>query len=166
MKPPLNELISICEKQSDLHRSLVTALKREKTAIIEAKLLKLNKANSEKEALVREIKKLENKRLSTIAKLAEDTGVKEKELTLEKLCQSTKEPYSSKMNTCRKNLISLTKKVRELNEGNKLLLFHSVELIKSSLTFLNNLMDSNAVYFKTGKIQNRNQTGRVFSGEI
>ena len=74
MESTLKELISICEKQSILHRSLVTALEGEKNAIIESKLLELNKFNSEKEAIILKIKKLENKRSSIITKLAEDTA--------------------------------------------------------------------------------------------
>jgi flagellar biosynthesis/type III secretory pathway chaperone len=164
----LEELIGVLEDQSDLHQSLISVLRDEKAAIIGSKLFGLNKANKEKETLILKIKKLEDKRLDLVSTLANSLDDESDNLTLEKLCKIANEPYSSRLNHCRENIMSSISKVKEINDGNKILLTNSIKFIRGSLTLFNNLMtsSSNAVYYPSGKIENGDRTGRVFSEEI
>ena len=164
----LEELIGVFEDQSDLHQSLISVLRDEKAAIVGSKLFELNKANKEKETLILKIKKLEDKRFDLASTLANSLDDESDDFTLEKLCKITNEPYSSRLNNCRENIMSSISKVKELNDGNKILLTNSINFIRGSLTLFNNLMTSrsNAVYYPSGKIENRDRSGRVFSEEI
>jgi flagellar biosynthesis/type III secretory pathway chaperone len=164
----LEELIGVLEDQSDLHQSLISVLRDEKAAIVGSKLFELNKANKEKETLILKIKKLEDKRSDLASSLTNSLDDESDDLTLEKLCKITNEPYSSRLNHCRENIMSAISKVKELNDGNKILLTNSIKFIRGSLTLFNNLMTSrsNAVYYPSGKIENRDHSGRVFSEEI
>ncbi len=164
----LEELIGVFEDQSDLHQSLISVLLDEKAAIVGSKLFELNKANKEKETLILKIKKLEDKRLDLASTLANSLDDESDDLTLEKLSNITNEPYSSRLNHCRKKTMLSISKVKELNDGNKILLANSIKFIRGSLTLFNNLMTSrsNAVYYPSGKIENRDHSGRVFSEEI
>lgn len=164
----LEELIGVLEDQSDLHQSLISVLRDEKSAIVGSKLFELNKANKEKESLILKIKKLEEKRLDLVSTQANSLDDESDDLTLEKLCKVTNEPYSSRLNHCRENIMSSISKMKELNDGNKILLTNSIKFIRGSLTLFNNLMTSrsNAVYYPSGKIENRDHSGRVFSEEI
>ena len=164
----LEEMICVFEDQSDLHRSLISVLRDEEAAIVGSKLSGLNKANREKETLILKIKKLEDKRFDLVSTLANSLGDERHDLTLEKLCKITNEPYSSRLNSCRENLMLSISKAKELNNSNKILLNNSIEFIRNSLTLFNNLMTSrsNAVYYPSGKIENRDQSGRVLSDEI
>ena len=168
MNSLLEELIGVFEDQADLHQSLISVLRDEKAAIVGSKLFGLNKANKEKETLILKIKKLEDKRSDLVSTLANSLDDESHDLTLEKLCKITNEPYSSRLNSCRENIMLSISKVKELNDGNKILLTNSIEFIRGSLTFFNNLMTSryNAVYYPSGKIENRDHSGRVFSEEI
>jgi len=164
----LEELIGVFEDLSDLHRPLISILRDEKDAIVGSKLFELNKANKEKENLILKIKKLENKRLDLVSTLAKSLDDEGHDLTLEKLCKITNEPYSSRLNHCRESLILSISKINEINDNNKALLTSSIQFIRDSLTFYHNLMTSrsNSVYYSSGKIENRDHSGRVFSGEI
>jgi flagellar biosynthesis/type III secretory pathway chaperone len=164
----LEELIGVFEDQSDLHQSLISVLRDEKAAIVGSKLFELNKANKDKETLILKIKKLEDKRFDLASTLANSLDDESDDLTLEKLCKITNEPYSSRLNHCRENIMSSISKVKEINDGNKILLTNSIKTIRGSLTLLNNLMtsSSNAVYYPSGKIENGDRAGRVFSEEI
>ena len=164
----LDELIGIFEDQSNLHQSLISVLQDEKAAIVGSKLFELNRANKEKETLILKIKNLEDKRSDLTSTLVNSPEDESDDLTLEKLCKITNEPYSSRLNYCRENTMSLISKMKELNDGNKILLTNSIKFIRGSLTLFNNLMTSrsNAVYYPSGKIENRDHSGRVFSEEI
>jgi flagellar biosynthesis/type III secretory pathway chaperone len=164
----LEELIGVFEDQSDLHQSLISVLRDEKAAIVGSKLFELNKANKDKETLILKIKKLEDKRFDLASTLANSLDDESDDLTLEKLCKIANEPYSSRLNHCRENIMSSISKVKEINDGNKILLTNSIKFIRGSLTLFNNLMtsSSNAVYYPSGKIENGDRTGRVFSEEI
>ena len=164
----LEELIGVLEDQSDLHQSLISVLLDEKAAIVGSKLIELYKANKEKEALILKIKKLEDKRFDLVLTLANLLDAERDDLNLEKLSNITNEPYSSRLNHCRKKTKLSISKVKELNDGNKMLLTNSIKFIRGSLTLFNNLMTSrsNAVYYPSGRIENRDHSGRVFSEEI
>ena len=166
MESILKELIDVFENQSCLQRSLLCALIQEKHAIVGSDLSALHEANSEKESLIRKINKLEDERVRILADLEEPSGEKCQDLTLERLVQISEEPYASRLDGFRNDLISSIKTIRELNEGNKVLLTHSINLVTGSLRLLNNLTNCNAVYYRSGKIQNKDHGARVLSGEV
>lgn len=166
MKKLMDELISIFEKQIKLHQSLLAVLMEEKTSIVESNLIELNNANGEKETLILKIKNLEENRLNLVVKIAEALSEDSQNLTLKRLCEITEEPHSTRLDDCRSRLILLTDNVRKSNEENKVLLTQAVELVRGSFMLLDNLMSSNSVYYRTGEIGNKGQSGRVISGEI
>ena len=114
------------------------------------------------------MKRLEDKRADLVSNLAYSLNAGCENPTLKELCKMTNEPYASRLTICREKLRSLIRKVKELNEGNKKLLFNSIEFVRGSLALFDNLMTSrtNSVYYPSGKIENRNQGGRVLSGDI
>jgi hypothetical protein len=162
----LDKFLNVLKLHTELYRSLLSVLKEEHGAIVESRVEKLNRTNNEKEALVLKIQNQEDLRLNILERLADVLALPVQELTLEKLSQYTEDPYSKWLKTSRENLLSLTKKVRESNAQNRSLLTHSVDLIKGSMVLLDNLIVSNAVYYRSGKIQSTDKNGRVFSGEI
>jgi flagellar biosynthesis/type III secretory pathway chaperone len=162
----LDEFLDVLKCHAEHYGSLLSVLKEEHGAIIESKLEKLNDVNSEKEALVLKIQNLEDRRLNILERLANSLDRPVQGLTLKELSQFTQEPFSSRLKTSRANLLSLMKKVREANDNNRSLLTHSADLVKGSMVLLNNLIASNGVYYRSGKIQNKDKNGRVFSGEI
>lgn len=166
MKKLMNELISIFEKQIKLHQSLLAVLMEEKTSIVESNLIELNNANGEKETLILKIKNLEDNRLNLVVKIAEALSEDSQNLTLKRLCEIIEEPHSTRLDDCRSRLILLTDNVRKSNEENKVLLTQAVELVRGSFMLLDNLMSSNSVYYRTGEIGNKGQSGRVISGKI
>ena len=168
MNTLIENLISVFEEQIDLHRSLIAVLNDEKASIMGSQLSGLNKANKEKETLILKMKRLEDKRSDLVSTLAHLLNTGCDHPTLKELCKMTNEPYSSRLTICREKLRSLISNIKELNEGNKNLIFSSIEFVRGSLTLFNNLMTSrtNSVYYPSGKIENRNQGGRVLSGDI
>lgn len=161
-----DDFLGVLEKQTELYQSLLSALYTEHWAIIESNMDKLNDSNNEKAVLVSKICDLEDQRSKMLDMLADSLKCPVQELTLEKLAQFSESPHCNRLKICRANLSSLLKRVREANDRNRYLFMHAIELAKGSMTLLNNLATSNAVYYRSGKIQNTDQNGTFFSGDI
>jgi flagellar biosynthesis/type III secretory pathway chaperone len=156
----------LIEEQDELHSSLVLVLNDEKRALEKVNLDKLSEANEKKESLSKKIRKLEDQRLEALEKLAVSLGQPIEGLTLNRLIRLTGIPYSERLVACRSRLQSLIKKIIKANNLNKSLLHHSIDLVKGSIALLNNATATNAVYFKTGRIQSNDKSGRIISQEI
>ena len=162
----LDEFLDVLKLHAELYGSLLSVLKEEKGAISESRPEMLNDVNNKKKALVLKIQNLEDRRLNILERLSDALERPVQDLTLTKLSQFTEKPHSTRLKTSRANLSSLLKEVREANDNNRSLLTHSADLVKGSMVLLNNLIASNAVYYRSGKIRNKDKNGRVFSGEI
>ncbi|MDY6971866.1 MAG: flagellar protein FlgN [Thermodesulfobacteriota bacterium] len=162
----LNDFLGLLEGETGVYRSLLLVLQKEKTAVVEAKLKDLNEASKEKESLVLKIRILEEQRTRSLERLADSLGCPSFGLTLSKISQLVEEPYSTRLRKCQSNLTALIQSIREVNQSNRSLLTHSLELVRSSLTLLDNLMAYNPVYYRTGKFQMNDQSGKVLSGRI
>ena len=84
-------------------------------------------------------------------------------LTLSGLSKLVDEPYATQLSDCSTSLSALVQSIQEINQANKTLVSHSLDLIRGSLTLLNDLISHNAVYYQTGKMQAGEKSGMVFS---
>ena len=166
MKLLLDEFLNVLEGEIGLYASLLFALQKEKKAIVDSNLEELNEAGKEKESLFLKIRILEEQRLTTMDKLADGFGHPSQELTLIKLSQSVEEPQSTQLADCHSKFLSLAQSIQEINLSNKALLNHSLDLVRSSLTLLTDMMPSNPVYYRTGKMLSGDQSGKLLSGKI
>ena len=162
----VNELLGLLEGEIDLYGSLLLVLQKEKRAVVDSNLDALIETNREKESLFLKIRILEEQRLTILEKLAENLGQLAQNLTLTKLSQLVEEPQSTQLADCHSRFLSLTQSIHEVNLSNKALLNHSLDLVRSSLALLSDLMPSNPVYYKSGKMQAGAQGGRLVSGKI
>jgi flagellar biosynthesis/type III secretory pathway chaperone len=162
----LNKFVDLVEDEIGLCRSLLSVLQKEKQAVVGSELTALNETSKAKENLLLKIRILEEERLRMLEKLADSLGYPTQDLTLSKLPQLVEEPHSTRLMECYSNLSALTQSIQDVNNINKALLKHSLELVRGSLTFLDNLLAANPVYYPTGKIQSSGQSGMVFSGRI
>lgn len=166
MESLLTELLGLLEGEIDLYGSLLLALQKEKRAVVDSNLDELIETNREKESLFLKIRILEEHRITVLEKLAEDLGQLAQNLTLTKLSQLVDEPQSTQLTDCHSRFLSLAQSIQEVSLGNKALLNHSLDLVRSSLALLSDLIPSNPVYYKSGRMQTRDQGGRLVSGKI
>ena len=162
----LNELLELLEDELKTFRSLLPVFKKEKEAVLDSDLNKLNKALAEKEKLLFNMRFLEKKRTHVMNKLAESLEFLPDELTLTKLAQAVKEPESIRLKNCSLELLRLTQNISHANTENKSMFAHSLNFVKGALTLLQNIIAPGQVYQRTGKVQSGNQGGKVLSGEI
>ena len=162
----LDNLLALLQEETGLYDLMLSLAQSEKGAVINSNLDEINKIAEEKDALFLKIRTVEGQRQDITKELAESMGWSPHDLTLGKLSQLIKGPYSSRLKERRENLLALVQSVREVNSSNRDLLNHSLELVRGSFSFLNNLTVSNTVYHSTGKMLDANQSGRVLSGEL
>ena len=162
----LNDLLGLLEGEIGLYASMLLALQKEKKAIVDSNHEELNETSREKENLFLKIRILEEQRLSVLEKLARNLGHPAQDLTLSKLSQLVQEPQSTQLVGCHSTFLSLAQSIQEINLSNKALLTHSLDLVNGSLSLLSDLLSSSPVYYRTGKMEAGDQSGRLLSGKI
>ena len=162
----LSKLSGILEQETDLYRALLAAIEDEKRAVIASNLVQLNETTKVKENLLLKLRILDEQRSNILRELAEALGETQESLSLRKLSQMVEAPHALRLERCRTRLISLIANIQAANHRNRDLFAHSLELVKGSMNLLNNLMASSPVYYRTGDIQHRGQTGKILHGEV
>ena len=161
-----DNFLDLLDGEAALYRALLSVLEEEKNAIIGLNLGELGETGKKKEKLLLKIRTMEEQREIIIKDLAESLGCPPHDLTISKLAEFSEAPYSVRFKRLCSDLLPLAKTIRDVNDGNKALLRHSVALVRSSFAFLNNLITANAVYHSSGKMQQCNQSGKVLRGSI
>lgn len=162
----LDSFLGLLEEGTVSYSALLSVLQKEKKAIVSLSFKESNEASKEKENILLKIRILEEQRLKIQEKLADSLGYPPQDLTMTKLSKMIPEPYSKRLKVCCSNLSALLQSILDVNSSNKVLIMHSLELVRGSLTLLSNLVCSNPVYYKSGVVQLRENNGRVLSGRI
>jgi len=161
-----DNLLDLLEGEAGHYRALLSVIEGEKRAIVASNLGQLGNAGKEKEELFLKIQMLEEQRQILIEDLAKYLGCSPRDLTIGKLAELVKEPHSARFKSLCSDLLPLAKTIRDLNGANEVLLRHSIELIRSSFAFLNSLVATNPVYYRSGKMQQNDRSGKVLCASI
>lgn len=162
----LDAFIGVLENEIDIYQSLLLILQQEKEAVVFSKLRELNESSKEKENHILKIRILEEQRIKLLEKIAESLEYPSPQLTLANLIQIIAEPHATRLKNTYDILFALVQSIQEVNNSNKALIFHSLDLVKCSLALFNNLICPTSVYFRSGKVMQNAQQGVVFSGKM
>ena len=161
-----DDFLNLLNGEAALYRELLSVLEDERNAIIRSNVGELGKTGKEKEKLLHKIRTIDEQRQIMIKDLAQSLRCSHHGLTITKLAELVETPYAVRFKRLCSNLLPLAKTVRDVNDGNKALLRHSVELVRSSFAFLNSLITANAVYHRSGKMEQYHQSGKVLRGSV
>ena len=162
----LKELLKLLEDEIEIFRFLLPICRKEKKAVLASDLNELNKTLAKKEKLLFNMRSLEKRRTHVMNQLSEALELSPDELTLKKLARSVQKPYSIRLKNSGSQLLKLTKNITNANNANKGIFAHSLDIVKSALTLLQNVIAPGQVYHRTGKVQADHHSGKVLSGEI
>jgi flagellar biosynthesis/type III secretory pathway chaperone len=162
----LNTFLGLVEEQTSFYGALLLSLQREKHAVVHSRLDDLSESSKEKESIILKIRILEEQRVTLLKKLAHSLGCPSEEVTLTQLSKMVKEPHATRLRKCSSNLSALIQSIQEINETNRSLLAHSIEVVRGSLTLMHNLMTSNPTYQRTGTMEAVENGGSMLSGKI
>ena len=161
-----NKFCGLLEHETDLYQKLLAVIDKEKQAVVATNLAELNEAAKIKDNLLLKLRILDEQRHHQLRLLADDLKQPVEELNLSKLAGLVEAPHATRLNRLRTALVTLIAKIQEANERNRALFSHSLELVKSSMNLLNNVMTSTPVYFQTGNLRHGDQTGKILHGEV
>ncbi|MCD6186193.1 MAG: hypothetical protein J7K84_10510, partial [Deltaproteobacteria bacterium] len=105
----------------------------------------------------------EEQRLHVLYEFSKLSGCSLENITLEKLSELAGEVDSVHLIECRSNLLSLTKSIEDLNNSNRSLLNYSIGLVRTSLSFLDNFIYQEPLYYSNGRLCTIDKSGRFFS---
>ena len=166
MNSTLEQLIGLLKQESDLYRSLQGVLDQEKEAAARSDIQALNETGNEKETILSEIQKKEERRCQLVAGLAHKLGYAVGDLTLNRISQLVDEPFAGNLRQVSEDFLSVLSRVQSANQRNEQIFMHSLELLRGSFNRLNELMTPNTVYYRSGDIQSTKSTGKCVSSEI
>jgi flagellar biosynthesis/type III secretory pathway chaperone len=166
MKNALDRLVVLLKNETELYRSLLEDVGLEKKAILKSDIDRLTRICKRKENTMLKIQILEEQRLASIKILADNTDYSPEELTLRKLIGIVPDDYALQLQTILNTWKDLIGQIRGINQHNRGLLMHSVDLVRGSLALLNNLINATPVYQRSGTLFNQQRTGTLFSGEF
>ncbi len=159
----VNDLCDLLHRECDTYQSLLSLLQKERKIVVDCSIEDLIQTNKEKENLVLKMRILEQSREAILEKLAESMGVSQAELTLSHLEGRVKEPLASELRTLRSNLADVLQSIREVNEGNRVFLQHSVDFVKGSLALIRHLTGSSPKYMASGDLDGDQLDSRFVS---
>ena len=162
----LKKLTGLLEGEIELLESLLMILQEEKGAMLDSNMDTLNQARKEKENLILKIRILEEQRMHLMERIADSFQSPDRFLTLAKLSQMVENSYSERLDRCRSSIRALTQSIDDLNNTNRGLIKHSLDLIRGSLSLFDKLTVPHPTYYRTGEIMRKNQTGKVLSGMV
>ncbi len=163
MENMLKELFMVLENQAGLYRSLLDILQSEKKAVVSAKLDAVDAARIKKEMILLLINEQDEKRKDVMGKISNCLGCSSLALTLTQLAQRVELPFSLKLIQYAADISSLVQNINKENEINKSLIAHSLNLIRSSIKLIVQLVTPPPVYFRTGKMYQGEVCGTVLS---
>jgi flagellar biosynthesis/type III secretory pathway chaperone len=166
MEHLLNKLIGLLEHTTELYQSLFAVVQNEKNAVVSLDLQQLNEACKAKDNLLLKLRILEEQREQVMVRLAAEIGCSSQGLTLTQLSLLVDESYARRLVDLSRDLLALIQSLQDATQQNKFLMSHSMQLIRGSYNLLNNLMAANPLYYRSGNVQNTDQTGKLVSGAI
>lgn len=166
MEHLLNQLIGLLEYETELYQLLFGVVQSEKDAIVGLDLQQLNEACKTKDNLMLKQRILEEQREQIMIRLAAGLGCPPQGLTLTRLSALVGESDARRLLERRSDLLVLIEALQDAMQENKFLMSHSMQLIQGSYNLLNNLMAANPLYYRSGNVQNTDQSGKLLSGAI
>jgi len=166
MEHLLNKLIGLLEHTTELYQSLFTVVQNEKNAVVGLDLPQLNEACKAKDNLLLKLRILEEQREQIMVRFAAEIGCSPQGLTLTQLSLLVDESYARRLVDRSRDLLALIQSLQDATQQNKFLMSHSMQLIQGSYNLLHNLMAANPLYYRSGNVQNTDQTGKLLSGAI
>jgi flagellar biosynthesis/type III secretory pathway chaperone len=162
----LEKLLEVLTRETQLYRSMLDVIDKEKEAAVRAELMALNEATVERESIVSALRKSDQQRRRLVAWLAENLAYPPEDLTLKRLAQLVAEPFAGRLMQASTELRFEVNRVQDVNQRSQQIFEHSLELLRGALNLLNDLHASNTVYHRTGAVGGSHAIGKCVCSDI
>ena len=162
----LDNLILLMEQEILLWNSMNDLLVEKRKSVIDADVGRLEGLSQDIETLQIKIRHAENQRKEVFEKVALTLDCIPGDLNLKALSRLLPEAYAERIMRCRRGLVAIMGRIRNINAGIQELLTHAIHMVGASCNILSGIMSPHTVYGQTGVTENRNQIGRVLSQNV
>lgn len=170
MSQAVEQLLETLNDEMTFYLDMQAVLAQERDAATHSDRDQLIRVGQNKQAIVQQLKQKEKRRQALVEQLADQYDIQDCPLTINRLCDSIKEPYASQLKAVAGDLKTLIGTVQQENNTNAKLFTHALELVHGSLKLINELIYSQAIYSKPGSDHHSKgyagHRGSVFYGSV
>lgn len=159
-----SELKNIINQEINLLNRLLAKVREEKAAIMEGNPDLLLETGKNKETLALEMKVLEQARVSLVDKMARTVNVAPQELTLARIAEFAPSEFAAGFRSMHQTMQDQVKQLESMQEGNAMLIRHSLEHIQRSISLITSAVSANPTYTEGGRITG--QSKKLISREV
>lgn len=163
---PYERLIHVLERSEASYGTLLALLYEEKEAAIGSDAAKLTALVERKREILSSLASLERQRSRLLETLAGSLGLRPDQLTLSRLAQSLPGEKAHKIDSLRTPLKHMALESQRINEENRHLVSHCLELVHGALAFFNQMLQPASVYGATGRVHKNSGGGCLLSGSV
>jgi flagellar biosynthesis/type III secretory pathway chaperone len=162
----LFSLSDLLGEEKKVFEILHQILARESDAVASHNFELLNEAVKEKEIEALNLRFLEKKREKLITAIAHQIDRSKDDVSMPLLIAMADDSCALKLTDSWQELTRVVKKVKCLVRKNKELMENSLHFVKDAVLLLERISVCNAIYFRTGRINQKQLAGRVLRGSI
>ena len=163
MEQPLKDLLLLLEDETNLHRTLLEILKKERQALVDMQLNDIGRYCKLKENQILKIKILEEQRTLLMNRLSAAYGGSESNLNLTQLAERVNILYAQRLMDVGAALAEILQQIKRLNDANRSLITFSQEIIAGSLAIFENLTAPEPVYQPNGYLKQFDKSGKIMT---
>jgi flagellar biosynthesis/type III secretory pathway chaperone len=162
----LDQLIKLLEQESEIHRSMLDVVDREKEAVVRSDLAALQETAIKKKKLISEMAQTGALRQQAVLDLAAALGIPDQDLNLTRISHEVDEPIAGRFMRVQAEFSAVLHRLRTANERNRQIVLHSLALVRESFNLLNDVLAPGKVYFRDGNIQSPKPNGKCVSSVL
>jgi flagellar biosynthesis/type III secretory pathway chaperone len=162
----IGEILGLVRGQARVLRRLLKLMAAERAALLAPRMEAIRDFGARKEALLEECRVLEADRLARQDRLAELMEVPSEQLTLSTLAAVSAADQAAELSRVRNELCGLVDKLQAENRRSRRLCRDGLAVVQGAFAALKGLAAADAVYRRTGRMQDARMSGRVLNGQV
>jgi flagellar biosynthesis/type III secretory pathway chaperone len=159
-------ILGLVRGQARVLRRLLKLMAAERAALLAPRTEAIRDFGARKEALLEECRVLETERLARQDRLAELMEVPSDQLTLSTLAAVSAAGQAAELSRVRSELCGLVDKLQAENRRSRRLCRDGLAVVQGAFAALKGLAAADAVYRRTGRMQDARMSGRVLNGQV
>jgi len=160
-----DSLLDILRREIEVYREILEIIQEERRILLRPSLGGLDESNARKETWILKARLLEEVRMNLVERLAAELGVPVDEANLSALASAASEGRAEMLRECQSVLKALFQGLRDLNQRNRALIDTSLQFLRDTAGFLNEILSPKTGYSGTGELKTVNRNGKILCVE-
>ena len=163
----IEQLVEVLTQIESLYEQMLPIIEREKEAALGPDPQQLVALNGEKQTLIAQLSRLEEKRMVLAQRIADALRLPDTRVNLASLAAAVSAPYDRELRQLHSRLKDVVERVRRANEQCQTLIQYCLRLVQSRLGFFQHWMGRVDVYGASGNLNSGTGSGgRLLSGTV